>query len=210
MKRIIALAAVAAVLLTLTSTTQALERQSKAMGYGFKVGFSMAKLTGADADIFHPVSPGFRTGLAAGGFLTFKAGTNFAVQPEFLYVMKGSKWSESGDAVTFKLDYFEIPVLFKAIIPTTGSVHPSVFAGPFLGVKLSSKVKVSSGSQSAQGELSGLKSTDFGLTLGTGLDVALGSGSMVFDFRYTLGLSKIAEGADMKTSWLGLMAGFAF
>ena len=63
---------------------------------GFKAGLGLAKFTGDDARLGE-LSPGYRKGFAAGAFLTFSPTERFAVQPELLYVQKGTVY-EQGDA----------------------------------------------------------------------------------------------------------------
>ncbi len=70
----------------------------------------------------------------------------FAIQPEAYYTMKGAtdKMDFQGTTVdlTYTLDYIEIPVLVKFLIPIQGSgVKPAIFAGPFFRYKYDSKSK---------------------------------------------------------------------
>ena len=53
-----------------------------------------------------------------------------------------------------KLDYVEIPVLFKVVIPTEGSkFKPSLFVGPALGFNIDAKIKGEYQGQSAEEDI---------------------------------------------------------
>lgn len=224
MKRVIAV--FMAVALLAGGSVLGIERNSSKFAAGFKVGLNLAKWHGKDASLIEGViDPGFRPGGALGGFVTFAVSPQLAIQPELYYTMKGTVYEEAGDKATFKLDYLELPVLLKFTIPTRSNLAPSLFMGPAVGFKLSSKLEISSGGISAEGDVRNVQSADFGLVFGGGLDFAAGSGKFGFDIRYELGLSGLAgsdEGAvgldyvqidndvDLKNSCLSFMLNYTF
>ena len=57
-----------------------------------------------------------------------------------------------------------------------------------------------------------MKSTDFGLVFGGGVDFGLGKGYFTIDLRYTLGLTTISdfEDEDVKNGAFSLMLGYSF
>jgi hypothetical protein len=65
-------------------------------------------------------------------------------------------------------------------------------------------------------DLEGVKDTDFGMVLGGGVDIGLGKGKMVFDVRYTLGLTTIIEyelfeeNIDLKNNAFSFLLGYSF
>jgi hypothetical protein len=79
-------------------------------------------------------------GLAVGGFVTFALGPTLALQPELLYVMKGVRYERETDRLKFNLNYIDLPVLLKYRFATTGSMRPSLFAGPVASALLSAKM----------------------------------------------------------------------
>jgi hypothetical protein len=182
----------------------------------------MAKLHGDDVEDFTDLLGGAqksRIGFCAGGFITFNITGMFAIQPEVLYTMKGSRYEEEILGETFKLwiklDYLEIPVLVKIMAPSPGGVNPYLFAGPVFALKLSSKMKAEYAGESAEEDIEDLKGTDFGLVIGAGVDFGFGAsgmGKMTLDVRYSLGLSTISdfEGDDVKNGVFSLMVGFSF
>jgi hypothetical protein len=160
----------------------------------------MANLTG-DVD-----NNAMKLGFGLGAFITFSMSDMVAIQPELLYVMKGTK-DDDDAAEKLKLDYVQVPVLVKLNFQTASSFKPSVFAGPAVGILLSGKY----------GDVDvkdGFKSTDFGLVFGVGAEIGAGAtGAFTLDARYDLGLSNILEDAgdfSVKTSNIGLFVGYSF
>ncbi len=189
---------------------------------GLKIGAVSAKLYGGQVEDLEAIlgeESKSRIGFSAGGFITFNIAEVFAIQSEILYTMKGIKYEGEIIGTTIKvwweLDYLEVPVLAKIIIPTKGSVKPSLFAGPAVALKLSGKMKTEYGGEPGEGDIEDIKRTDFGLVIGGGLDFGLGSsgrGSLSVDIRYSLGLSSISEfeGNDIKNRVLSMMVGYSF
>ncbi len=193
MRRILAVLLMAGVALLAAA---AAAQDSGLVAKGIKAGVSLATFGGDDVDM-GPVSPGTRTGLAVGGFLTFAMGPNFALQPELLYVQKGAKYEEGDESATFKFGYLDIPVLLKVRFPTSGSVRPSLFAGPVGSIKLSADGEATEGDMSLSMDISDMvKGFDFGMAFGGGLDFAMGQNTLAFDARYTLGLTDWPDSVD--------------
>ena len=166
------------------------------MQAGLKAGVNISNLSGDDAG-----SPDSKTGFAFGGFFVYQFSPMFAIQPEAYYTMKGAtdKMDFEGTTVdlTYTLDYIEIPVLFKFLIPIQGSgVKPAIFAGPFLGINTTAKVKAEFNGQSQEDDITDTKSTEFGLQFGGGIGFPVGKGELGVDIRYILGLSTIDDSAD--------------
>lgn len=183
---------------------------------GLKAGMNIANLHGDDVE-----GLGFESkmGFCAGGFITFKVANIVAIQPEVLYTQKGNKWEEefNGETwkVTFNLNYLEIPVLLKVIMPIQGMIKPHLFAGPYFAYNLTAKVKEEYNGQSDEEDIDEyFKDTDFGTVFGGGIDFGLPVGKIVFDARYSLGLTSIDEPddgtADVKNDAFSFMLGYAF
>ena len=118
--------------------------RAEVTGFGVKAGLSYADIHGHDVYEQRP-----RMGFGAGAFLTFGLGSSFAVQPEVLFVMKGSKYSNGSGAdvymETLGLDYIEVPVLIKFFLPVAESFRLHLFAGPSLAFKVRAQVKATFG-----------------------------------------------------------------
>ncbi len=193
---------------------------------GVRAGLAIADLTGDDAGFTYidemgeqrQKEYGSKMGFSAGAFLMVDIFENFAVQPEVLYTMKGGKTEVELGGVTYtiteSLNYLEIPVLVKYKIPTPGSLAPNLFFGPALAITLSAEMKIEGdGSEAVDDIKDYCKGTDFGIVLGGGLDFGVGTGKIMVDGRYTLGLTVIDDTeakADVKNSVFAIMVGYCF
>ncbi len=181
---------------------------------GPKIGANFANLYGEDMkETEGEIGEDFKSklGICVGGFITFNISKMFAIQPEVLYSMKGSKAEGTlfGETIKlqFNLSYLEFPVLAKLRIPTRGNVKPNIFAGPSLAIKLSGKSKTEYAGESEEEDIEAMKDTDFGLIIGAGVDF----GKLTVDLRYNLGLTKIPEeDDDVKNKAISLMIGYSF
>ncbi len=183
---------------------------------GIKAGLNLANFSGDDAQGLD-----VKTGIAVGAFMGVNFPGGLTIQPEALYSMKGSKDEGMGIELKFEFDYLEIPVLLKYSIPTPGMVKPALFFGPAVGILLKGDITLSIGDQSGTLDAKDyLKSTDFGLVFGGGVDFSVGKGKIITDIRYTLGLSTVDDGfgeliewpqeLDLKNSVISLQAGYSF
>ena len=175
--------------------------------FGLRAGLNLASLNGDDASLDN-ISPDSRIGFSGGFFVGIRVTPNFLIQPEVLYTQKGAKYDVGGAEFTIKLDYVEVPVLFKGRFGS-GGVKPSVFAGPAVGFKVSGK----SAFDGEEEDLEEAKGTEFGIVFGAGLDLAAGSGAFTIDARYTLGLTTLddsAVAADIKNGVWSFSLGYAF
>ncbi len=171
-------------------------------GKGLKVGLNLAKFTGSDVS-----DQKMKTGVAFGGFITYSFTDLFAIQPELLYTMKGSKVDEvGGGSVSSKLDYLEIPVLFRVQLVGGGNFKPNFYAGPGIGILLSAK----------EGDLDvkdQTKSTDIGIIGGVGADYLMGTGKITFDIRYEAGLTKFVDATPAPKAYnsaITFLVGYGF
>jgi hypothetical protein len=186
--------------------------------FGVKGGFSLADLT------FKPeiTNSPFTNKAGAVGGISLNVGlcSFFSLQPEVLYVQKGTKGSETieGEEVTgkYEFDYVEVPLLLNFSFAKEGSSFvPSIFAGPYAGFNTRAKIKVTEAGESYSEDFKDeVKDTEFGLTFGIGLGKKIGHGKIVLDVRYDLGLTNIAEGmaegeSVKNKTWL-FMLGYCF
>ncbi len=178
--------------------------------FGIKAGGNMAKPTGADADDIGDTLK-TKVGFVGGVFIAFNLSKSLSIQTEVLYTMKGAtfEYTDVEETVEEKLygDYIEIPLLLKFKF-LSGGIQPFIFAGPYVGFKLSEKLEVMG--EEIPMEEAILKSNDYGAIFGGGLQ--LGS-KFHLDVRYSMGLQKIiddVEDIDFKNGVWSATVGFAF
>jgi hypothetical protein len=195
MKRLIVLSLMLVAMLAITASA-ADPGEKMPMAAGIKAGVSLANATGSDATISF-ADKKMKIGLAGGAFIGFEIAPQFVLQPELLYVQKGVKYEEKGGPakLTVKTDYLQVPVLFKFIPKMSGKIQPSIFAGPWLALRMSAKEKYEGDPDPAEnGEVDvkdDLKSTDFGISFGAGIGAKMTKGELFLDARYDLGLGKV-------------------
>jgi hypothetical protein len=204
--------------------TGAVQAQMK-MEFGVKAGGNMANLTG-DVE-----GTSMKLGIGGGIFAKIMPSPQITIQPEVLYMMKGAKhddYDEGGVSYTdgkSVIDYVEVPILVKYMIPTEGKISPSIFVGPAVGFLMSAKDKYTmDGTEMEDDWKDYFKSIDFGVAFGAGVDVAMGEkGKLTFDARYTLGLTNLYDltedeatamgidpDASVKNANISVMVGYAF
>ncbi|MEO8764713.1 MAG: porin family protein [Ginsengibacter sp.] len=152
----------------------------KINGFGIKAGITSAnlKFSGGGTSITADSKIGFYGGLLAQIGVSGK----FAVQPEIIYSLLGTKFSQGSGEDKLNLSYVCLPVLAKYI-------HEgfSIIIGPQVGFLVSAKEKTSGTNDDIKPSF---KSTDIAGIIGAGYTFTNGVG---FDGRYQLGLSNIGS-----------------
>ena len=190
---------------------------------GPKIGINFSNLGGDGTEGSDTNSLlGFQLGATA----QINLSENFAIAPELLYWKKGGSASEDFLGVEIEVDqalnYLEIPVLAKYMFGDEGSTRFYVSGGPSFGIGLNTRVKTSFGdgdedSAEASFDEAGLSVFDFSLSLGGGIHLPLGPGTLLFDARYLFGLSSITDGdlpgaddLDVQNRGISVSAGYLF
>lgn len=137
----------------------------------------------------------------------------FSIQPEILYVRMGARMEETPDWMEDRLDYIQVPLLLKInVLP--GPISPMVYGGPY-GAYLLKATGVSyiSGVTESTDIKDQVKSTDYGVTFGGGIDFKLGV-KLSAEVRYNLGLANITKnpsaGEWVKNRCLMVLVGIGF
>ncbi len=175
-----------------------------------------------------------KTYFGFGASLAIHINESFTIQPELLYMQKGTVFRQfavvviEGIPVTVtqetetKGSFLEIPILAKLTIPTSGQVRPSFFAGPAIAFNLSAKDKITLSASAMGGYYSETEefdikdetaSIDFGLVLGGGIDFLLSNVTLSVDGRYNLGLVNLNDAPtnmDFKARTFSILAGLSF
>jgi hypothetical protein len=150
---------------------------------------------------------GYKAGLLAGAFLGYQVTDAFSIEPQALYSQKGAKVTGTGSNSSLegsvRINYIEVPVLAKLWFPMASSqMKPFVFVGPEVSFKVGctaeGEILAVTGSRDCDetnGEIK-LKSTDFGVTGGAGIQFYAGTNVVRIDARYTWGLTDINDSGD--------------
>jgi hypothetical protein len=163
------------------------------------------------------------TAFGVGGVLDLALSQSVSLRFEPMYLQKGAQDEESSSGVNVetkvKLDYLEVPALFK-IAFGTGTTQPYLLAGPTMGFLLSAKTTLKASGQGVNIDEEEdikefLKSTDFGLNFGAGISFPAGNNAIFVEGRYGLGLTNINDDpddpdTDVKTKGIQVMGGITF
>jgi hypothetical protein len=159
------------------------------------VGLSYSELAGE-------IKTDSKTGFMAGVFFGIGIAGSWGIMPEVSYVQKGAKVEGSDVAtgeplsVTTDIDYVELllPVGIDLAVESE-SVQPRLYAGPALGFALSCEVTSDAGDPPSDCK-DNIKSSDFGLVFGFGVELGSGPGAFLADLRYDYGIADINDTGD--------------
>jgi hypothetical protein len=194
---------------------------AQGVGGGPKGSITFSSLSGefADPDLSN-VSFEYQAGFAIGGFVAVPMGNSGLFQPEVYFVRRVTTAVESAMNIDteIRLDYLEIPVLFKYSRAAAGRTSPTFFAGPSVAFELAAKAKDLTAGGAREDIADALVDVEFGLVFGGGVDFASG---LQIDVRYYWGLTNIIKddsvgddfvdpNDDFKNRMFAIMAGFSF
>ena len=174
----------------------------KLTGYGVKGGLCIAKWRGSDASIvidhatMKKTDPESLTKFTFGGFAELSLSPAFAIQPEVYYVTRGTKYSEQGLIFRFDVNYLEIPILFKYTIHKPENIKPFLYVGPDIAFRMSTSANETQGDASFDFEPKNIRAIDAGLVFGAGMGLTLKNRELIFEIRYTLGITKVQSDVD--------------
>ena len=192
---------VCAVVLALVVVLAAPAAAATTFDFGVKAGASLFKNDWSDNDGSEKtlIRPTF------GAFALVNLTPMIAIQPELNYLTTGLWWDDPGGKFVETYGYLHIPVLVRARLMQQGPIVPVVFAGPALGILLSAKWE-------GDDVKDLFKTTDFGVDLGVGGEIALNTMKLLLDFRYYMGLTDVYEDTkfSMKNRGFILTAGLIF
>jgi hypothetical protein len=197
---------------------------------GFKAGYNIATQYGIKpANLTYDVSSSARNGFAGGIILYFPITESFGVQQEFLYVTKGSKQQVTmtqppvSTTSEYKIDYFELPMVFRYTFVKIGDVGIYGSSGFALSTLLKGKYSVDGvvdmgGGKvpfSEAGDTDGLDKFDYSFIYGLGTNFNLFNKKCFFDYRQTIGWNTLmmptsqgGEPAPLRNQCYTLALGF--
>ncbi|MBJ6366932.1 porin family protein [Snuella sedimenti] len=166
---------------------------------GIKGGYNLAAVS-FDGNTETGQRHGFHIGLYGESFLT----ESIALQVELLYSQQGYELDDNGSTFTQKIDYVNLPVLFK-MYP---SDHFFLEVGPQLGLAISHKEEYDSNfSLFNTSQEFNPKDLDWGVNFGGGFKTDSG---VSLGVRYHLGLGSIYDDGSPKNRVWQFSIGFDF
>lgn len=157
--------------------------------FGLTAGVNIATLGGDDIEDAENL-----TGFFVGVSLVRPITDMISFQGEVAYSRKGATGTFDGVDVELRIDYIDVPLMAKIHLgaATPGGVRPALFIGPLIAFKVGCEGEAFGVSADCEDVDIDVKSVDFGLIAGAGLD---------FDrfgvfARYQLGLSSIDDSSD--------------
>ena len=175
---------------------------------GLRTGLGRASLSFDDDGQFATKA---RSGLAIGMDVGLPISDAIDLRLGGTYAPKGGGAAVGGGRVDLALDFLQFSALGRAGTP--GPVSAGILFGPWAAFRLNCDLSAEGGgvtvSQSCEGDFD-IKTTDFGVTGGAGVDVSLRSGlGLGVDLLYSLGLASIDDDST-KTGFFAVQAGVVF
>ena len=164
---------------------------------GIKTGLNLSTITKVDDTKMKP-------SIYAGIFAEFTLIDDMlGIQPELLYSRQGWKSSIEDVDVHYRMNYLNMPIMFKLYLIDGLSLD----LGPQFGIMLDSRSKAESDGKKIKEDIEGLKNFDVSFDMG----LSYGFSKIDITARYQLGLTKIADAEDNpKNSNIQIGLGYKF
>jgi hypothetical protein len=161
--------------------------------FGIKAGINFSNITTNDDNV---ESLDAKLGFQAGIMVKLKLSESFAIQPEAIFVRKGSKYKYLGADVESNLDYVDIPVL---VVLKPFDIPLQIQFGPQFSYLLGASVKYENallgGNETYEVEREDFEDYDLGYAVGFGLNL----GKALVDLRFTQGFKKYEKETQVGT-----------
>lgn len=183
---------------------------ASARAAGLTGGPTAATLFGSDVETDDENA---RLGFSAGIYFSAKA-PNFEFRPEILFVQMGAGDETLLPALgvgplELKLDYVQVPLLFKMTSARAKQPGVGFFFGPYFAFNLEAEMTADVGGVPVTTNIDDLvRDTDVGVIVGFSIDAEYWS----LDVRYTHGFENIFEDStlNVKNASLSVMLGISF
>ena len=182
------------------------------LSFGIKGGVNVAAFSIKEQGATIPQSS--INGFTLGAVLEIGITDNIFIQPEAIFLQKGSELNTSIAEIKTNVNYLDIPILLKIKLLNTDLLNVNLLGGPSFGLALNGETTTAGGQtvDLSFGGDNGLKRLDLGIHAGGGIGVNLGSIGVFGDVRYLFGVSNISEDAnrEIKNKGLNLSVGLIF
>jgi len=166
-------------------------RDTGAISVGVIAGVNFATINGDETENLSSL-----TGIHVGVVVDIPLSDMFSMQPGLVYSAQGAEYGDSeGYDGKFKLDYLNLPVIFKYEVADGFTLE----AGPQVGFLMSATDEYESPGDSGEDDLKDeVKGIDFAASLGLGYRMESG---LSIGARYNIGLSEIPDDDDFDVNW---------
>lgn len=121
---------------------------------------------------------------------------NLDLHMQAMYLQKGAKVGEDGYSASFKVNYFELPLMVRYSPPLDLAMKPYAMAGPSVGLLAKAKYDSGDNEQDATDET---RKIDFSAGFGLGVQIPEGNRMLFAEVRYLLGFVNINNQTDEST-----------
>ena len=145
------------------------------VSFGLKGGVNVAEFSFKDQGTTIPQSS--VNGFTLGGVLEIGITDNIFIQPEAIFLQKGSELDASITGLKTNVNYLDIPLLLKIKLINAKLLEINLLGGPSFGLALNGE-ETTAGGQTIDvnfGGENGLKRFDLGVNAGGGIAIKLGS-----------------------------------
>jgi hypothetical protein len=152
--------------------------------------------------------------VAAGGFLSYAWNPRWSLRIDALLSIKGARAAGflelegAEQAIPFTvrhtMRYIQVPLVLQRIIPYDGNIVPRVYAGPSVGVMLSSRAKGETvvadamdnvSTVSAESDIEDVSGrVDLGAMIGAGIGFPAWRGRLLVEARYEMSVTRAVDG----------------
>lgn len=181
------------------------------VSFGIKGGVNVAEHSFVDQGV--TIDRDAINGFTLGAVLEVGLGGNIFLQPEALFIQKGSELDLPSLGEKINLNYLDIPILLKLKLINSNLFNINLLGGPSFGLALNGEETIGSETIDINfGGDNGLKRFDLGIHAGGGVGVNLGSIGVFGDVRYLFGISDISgdNNREIKNQGLNISVGLMF
>ncbi len=174
------------------------------ISFGVKLGGTVTQHVGTEErNSEYTVSSSFRTGLAGGVFVNWPVTPRFSMQQELFYGQRGSSQDIGVEileipttlAVTYEMDYLDIPVLTRFALWQGENSQLYTLAGTAMSLKINDRYTLrgtlDDGTESvplsADDDMSEVDMFDFAMVYGTGVEFSLAGAPLLAEYRFMMG-----------------------
>ena len=187
-----------------------LKAQESHFGAKLTGSFTSFRASGNDASNWNDNTKG-KINLEIGLVGEFMLSDKFALAPELNYAGEGDVYEVSGLKATIFTSYLQIPVMAKYYLNDNFSLNFGPQVGFLMSAESESTLTINGQTNTDSQDLKDkFNSTEFGFNMGAGYKLDNG---LFFDFRYSLGLSKLLKNDDagnLKSDGIKLGIGYFF